>query len=543
MTITVGDELVLSNITTDAYDSTPLTSTTALIVDGNYAEVISVSGLTPTENAKTQYSEIVIYEMSRVIALDSTNAVAIVQTSGVLRATHLTISGTIVSSYPQQNLFINTNGFDISPLSSSSFLLAYNNSSTGGGEAVVISVSSGTFTVNTAVQFTDTANLGSMSCSAYGALEAVVSWAEASPGAGYACFLSITGTTVSISVPKFSYEPGNVDSITVEWVDSSKAITAYRLTSTGYTWAAILQTSGAGTAFKFSQTANVTAAPSGLLSVSTSRAIALTGDASELDISGSTITLGDTQSVSGATAPLSLSKLSSTSALCVYDVAATKVKVIQFTVPTASSSSKILSLSIPLLGGSYIWATTWKDDVLYLLQFDKTTGMFLAEVSVGGATEAELNANTYVAYVYALNDNYIYVYGRMDNPYSLGSPVHVMVTSDGGSSWGVVESSWGDDYCAGLTGNASGDIFAVRCGTSNTLLYGGNALGISFLSSLPFTGDIEHGGISMSSDGDVIIASNSSDVMQIVRFQPPYNTAIDITKNHGTTGTKRVDTT
>lgn len=99
-----------------------------------------------------------------------------------------------------------------------------------------------------------------------------------------------------------------------------------------------------------------------------------------------------------------------------------------------------------------ILVTVWQDisgtQTLSLQRWD-TTPVYQAAFSLGNATEAQVDANTYIAYPAAVTDdaNLWYVWGRLQSPQGLSDPEHVILTPNAGVSWQSVENSWGTRYC------------------------------------------------------------------------------------------------
>lgn len=102
--------------------------------------------------------------------------------------------------------------------------------------------------------------------------------------------------------------------------------------------------------------------------------------------------------------------------------------------------------------GSTLWITAFIDTTLYLIKCLTTDLSYVSKYSLGAATVEEVIAKTYIAYPRTppFDKSYVVVYGRMQNPQSLGDPAHIIRTIDGGSSFSLVEGGWGDDHCGAL---------------------------------------------------------------------------------------------
>jgi hypothetical protein len=105
--------------------------------------------------------------------------------------------------------------------------------------------------------------------------------------------------------------------------------------------------------------------------------------------------------------------------------------------------------------GSYILVTVWVDaetDILRLLVFDAETMDFVDEFDLGAATEAELNARTYIAYPRTVldDDDLWYIFGRMNAPQGLANPEHIIKTANAGTAWASVANGFTTKHVAGL---------------------------------------------------------------------------------------------
>lgn len=99
-------------------------------------------------------------------------------------------------------------------------------------------------------------------------------------------------------------------------------------------------------------------------------------------------------------------------------------------------------------GGSSLWITTWGDGVLRLTSINTDTLAVGTEVSLGSATEWEAR-NYFEVWspATALDSTSVWLFGRASNPSGLA---HIIRTDNNGSSWTVVENTWGLDWCGSL---------------------------------------------------------------------------------------------
>jgi hypothetical protein len=142
--------------------------------------------------------------------------------------------------------------------------------------------------------------------------------------------------------------------------------------------------------------------------------------------------------------------------------------------------------------GSSFWLTLWRDDTLFLQKRNTSDLELIDEYNLGNCTIGELNARTYVAYPFTptFDKDTCYVFGRMQDPQSLGNPSHLIRTIDGGSNFTLLEGGWGADVmnCFQAQGDTGGArlFHAVRnlnAGGSQ-FYYGNETLG--YRSATPF---------------------------------------------------------
>ncbi len=138
-----------------------------------------------------------------------------------------------------------------------------------------------------------------------------------------------------------------------------------------------------------------------------------------------------------------------------------------YTLFDSDTQTKILGMAEDGEDGSILWVTCWRDDVLYLEKYDTSDMSRSDQISLGAATLAEVNANTYTARVAAVpgDKDSVFVYGRMVDPAGLSGTYHVIRSANGGSSFSSIEDSWGTDFCVDLevvAVNGSNTAYALR---------------------------------------------------------------------------------
>lgn len=202
--------------------------------------------------------------------------------------------------------------------------------------------------------------------------------------------------------------------------------------------------------------------------------------------------------------------------------------------------TKGLGVSIGRGAGARAWITIW----------DSADGLSLVDMAIpamtetnrfilGAATEAEMNAKTWIAYprgVYGV-DNACLVFGRMDAPDGLASPEHVISTVDAGSSFQSIENGWSVDHCGALVYGPGGYMYAIRNRPNQAKFYrdeGDNNLQLKI--TLSFSAPVApHGMFIDFLFQDAFIASRLADSVMVVKLATPYFTEADLTFNHDNT--------
>lgn len=129
--------------------------------------------------------------------------------------------------------------------------------------------------------------------------------------------------------------------------------------------------------------------------------------------------------------------------------------------------TKIIGMAEDGQDGSVLWVACWRNGTLYLEKYATSTMTRSSQTSLGAATLAELNANTYIARVAGVPGDKasVYVYGRMNAPAGLTGVRHVIKSANGGSSFSSVENGWSTDFCVALevvAVSGTNTIFALR---------------------------------------------------------------------------------
>jgi hypothetical protein len=198
---------------------------------------------------------------------------------------------------------------------------------------------------------------------------------------------------------------------------------------------------------------------------------------------------------------------------------------------------KSLGMSISKGSGGYLYVSAWVPDELIVLIYELPSLTQLDVLSFGAATEAEMEADTYTAKPCAsrINDNVCYLYGRLNNPASLGL-CHIVRTVNAFSNLSVVESGWGGDHCSAFVEGPLYDLNAVRKRGVGSYFYRGNASeGLFYKSQLPF--GVNSGALAATIDKYVIVGGSSPAGSQMVMQTTfPFTVWTDITEDYPLSG-------
>jgi hypothetical protein len=200
----------------------------------------------------------------------------------------------------------------------------------------------------------------------------------------------------------------------------------------------------------------------------------------------------------------------------------------------APPDARFIFFDIDNQDGTEMWVTMWQNGNLFV-QKRSTSLVILSQISLGAATIAQLDDRDYIAFPFMPgNDKDIwFVFGRMNNPQSLGNPTHIILTQDGGDTWSDVGDSgtWGADYIGAFFATDTSNLFAFLNGSSRGLyrsVDGGSTWVL--LSSTPF--DVDPGGISLFSDGRLLITNRFAGVQMAAYAEgPDYTSWFDATGN------------
>jgi len=167
--------------------------------------------------------------------------------------------------------------------------------------------------------------------------------------------------------------------------------------------------------------------------------------------------------------------------------------------------------------GSQAYVTAWNGVALSLFNVNLSTLTVNNEYSLGDASES-------------------LVFGRMNNPATLGDPVHAMASADGGATFALMNNDLGTDHFGAGVEDAFGLIYLVRNrATQAPQLYDtvpGAPAGVR--STIPIAGSVNPGNITNDFDYSVLILAGEPGGIMVLGAYPPFTSWIDITLNHGT---------
>lgn len=193
--------------------------------------------------------------------------------------------------------------------------------------------------------------------------------------------------------------------------------------------------------------------------------------------------------------------------------------------------------------GSTLWITAFIDTTLYLIKCLTADLSYVAKYSLGSATISQVLAKTYIAYPRTppFDKNYCAVYGRMQNPQSLANPAHIIKTTDGGSSFSLVESGWGSDHCGALEIDQEEGgrrwYQCVRNSSSAVPKFYRGQDAAQYVSDLPFaSGSFVLVDALTTSTGRIAMGCNTAGNIMVVRSVDNGVTWEDITNNLPKTG-------
>jgi len=229
------------------------------------------------------------------------------------------------------------------------------------------------------------------------------------------------------------------------------------------------------------------------------------------------------------------------------------LRAITITANTVQIEFKPIWADIDSEDGTVLWVTVWRSARLVLQKRAISDMSVTTEYDLGACTAAQLASSELIAFPHTplADKDYCIVFGRMDDPQSLGGIQHIILTDDGGGSFSSVENGWGNDLCGALIASAEvgGDrtYSAIRnpaagAGYAARFYRGiGAPPTLVWVSSLPFAAEVKVGqdAMSMSSDNEIAVVGLASGALMVAQAASPYNLWVDITGSHPGTGAIR----
>lgn len=204
-----------------------------------------------------------------------------------------------------------------------------------------------------------------------------------------------------------------------------------------------------------------------------------------------------------------------------------------------ATEARPLDLTCDNFSGSHLWTTEWDATNLRLNKRTNTTLALENSVSLGAATEAQIDARTYYAKVFSLGSpsgasDTCFVYGRW------GSTVHLAKTTDGAVTIGsnLGDGTWGTQWVSELFALNENTIFAFLAGGTPALWRtddGGSSW--TNLGTLPF--DVDSASLSASGIMAICNLDSGTDAQQVAMSESPFSTWTDASTGLDTTGGKK----
>jgi hypothetical protein len=205
------------------------------------------------------------------------------------------------------------------------------------------------------------------------------------------------------------------------------------------------------------------------------------------------------------------------------------------------TTCKVIGISTGKGAGDRVYVTGWNGSALILYDYDLPALTLNDSHNLGAATLAQINDGTYFANPFAGtgDDDWVIVYGRMLNPYSLGDPTYVLESDDGGVTASLVQTdnTWTTGYCSALWMEPDGLMYAIRKidSAASKLYYGNATVNLNLMSTLPFTDGVNPHALRVKpSTLAVYVAADTGQSVMVAKSQVPYTSWTDITYDHGT---------
>lgn len=201
------------------------------------------------------------------------------------------------------------------------------------------------------------------------------------------------------------------------------------------------------------------------------------------------------------------------------------------------TEAKATNLSIDN-GGSRVYVTYSDGTNLKLGAYELPGLASTSTIDLGAGTIAQQDGNSQIAYTKASKrtGDKAFVYGRMSAPGGLANdPVHIIKTTDIGTTFTAVLDDWGADHAGALDLNTSDRIFAARNQPGDlAAIYMGL---ITPVVKTTVSYNVRPGGMFLSKDNYLLTSASSNQDPMVEFLQSPYTASYDLTTGYPTSVT------
>lgn len=255
-------------------------------------------------------------------------------------------------------------------------------------------------------------------------------------------------------------------------------------------------------------------------------------------LSGSAITLASEQAAGVTGRYIGVAYVSSGAVVMAYAQIAPGGDTYGVVAEYATYDVKGLHLALGKFLGTTAYATYYSAGTLGYSVYDMSGPTFLDSVGLGSASEAQVDAKTFVSYVIvpAGEEYRFYLYGRMPDPFSFGV-THIVYVDNTVPEATSIESGWGAGHCGSMC-DSGAYMLAAQVPVAETgpkihyAEHGGPMTLLSTITSMARL--VNPDGMKVDVWGNVVVATGKDgDTAVVVLSEPPdYQRWYDITGNH-----------